>query len=163
MRTSDLQSQGALPFPGEDVPAVGDAPRLAWLDDAQPVSVEALPGLPIGLVAGQGPRWALLERRPSHRSPGRWYFLCPRCGRRCLRLERQGAGWACTRCLGLPASVSWPLSRRQRERRALDKATQVVRAPFERHDCWQRRLARAAKAIARAQAAKPDGLAKLAV
>jgi hypothetical protein len=58
--------------------------------------------------------------------------------------------------------VSWPLSRRQRKQRALDKATQVVRAPFERHDCWQRRVARAARTIARAQATDLGELERLA-
>jgi hypothetical protein len=55
-------------------------------------------------AGGEPERYAvrLLTRRPDG-GPGRWWFLCPRCGRRCgrLYLPAGAARVGCRRCFGL--------------------------------------------------------------
>src|SRR5262249_21369547 len=123
---------GALPAEGEIVPA--QLPGGAATVRADPPSLQ------------MGAARVRLARRPFHRSPGRWYFLCPACGRHCLRL----IDWRCTRSAGAPASLSWRLSRHQRLERALKKAALTNRKHGESAAAYERRRRRARAAEAKA-------------
>jgi len=109
-----------------------------------------------------------LERRPFHRSPGRWHFLCPACGLRkgvLVKVPVDGPpvavalGWSCRNCsrgmpMGTPPwSPAWPLTPDQRLKRALEKAANAdYRQPGEERRRWRRRAQRASMALQRAAA-----------
>jgi hypothetical protein len=124
-----------------------------------------------------------IERPPFHRSPGRWHFRCPACGRlvrvlaevlpkvpggrgRPSKREPDSTalalGLACLECAGCPPSRSWSLSPAKRLDQALERAADDRRHAGEKTKALRRRQARTAQAILRAQATDVNALERLA-